>query len=162
MSSRAFWGQMLQFLPCFLVQKSLLKLGSAISNGREPKSCLGRVFNSKLGRTAILCGKCMVWYAATSRAENRPRVRPASLMLLRQSQCLAAACGALYTVQNFWTWVSSLLKLTYMALTDLSHYIMPVKYRKIGNLECQIKTYFKSQPTCVGLEKIFDLIRILP
>jgi hypothetical protein len=26
--------------------------GSAITNGREPRSCLGRVFNSKLGRIA--------------------------------------------------------------------------------------------------------------
>ncbi len=32
---------------------------NAISNEREPKSCLGRVFNSKLGGIAILCGKCM-------------------------------------------------------------------------------------------------------
>jgi hypothetical protein len=36
--------------------------GSAISNGREPKnSCLGQVFNSKLGHIATaLCSKCMV------------------------------------------------------------------------------------------------------
>ncbi len=33
--------------------------GSVISIRREPKSYLGRVFNSKLGRIAILCGKCM-------------------------------------------------------------------------------------------------------
>ncbi len=32
---------------------------STISNGREPKSCLGQVFNSKLDHTAILCSKCM-------------------------------------------------------------------------------------------------------
>ncbi len=44
--------------------------GSVISNGREPKSCLGRVFNYKLGHIAILCGKCMAWYEATSRVEN--------------------------------------------------------------------------------------------
>ncbi len=43
---------------------------SAISNGRKPKSCLGRVFNSKLGCIAELCGKFKVWHAATSRVEN--------------------------------------------------------------------------------------------
>jgi hypothetical protein len=40
--------------------KFLVTAGSAISNGREPKSCLGRVFNSKLGRIATLMSKCMV------------------------------------------------------------------------------------------------------
>ncbi len=44
--------------------------GSAISNGREPKSCLGQVFNSKLDHIAILCSKGMAWHAATSRVEN--------------------------------------------------------------------------------------------
>ncbi len=32
--------------------------GSAVTNGREPKSCLGRVFNSNLGRIAALLSKC--------------------------------------------------------------------------------------------------------
>ncbi len=32
--------------------------GSAISIGREPKSFVCRVFDSKLGHIAILCGKC--------------------------------------------------------------------------------------------------------
>jgi len=47
-----------------------MKLGSAISNGREPNSFLGWVFNSKLDRIAMLCSKCMAWHAATSRVEN--------------------------------------------------------------------------------------------
>ncbi len=34
--------------------------GSVITNGREPISCLGRVFNSKLGCIATLGSKCMV------------------------------------------------------------------------------------------------------
>jgi hypothetical protein len=34
------------------------------------RSCLGRVFNSKLGRVAILYTKCMWWLAATYRVEN--------------------------------------------------------------------------------------------
>ncbi len=33
---------------------------STISNGREPKSYLGRVFNSKLDHTAILFSKCTI------------------------------------------------------------------------------------------------------
>ncbi len=41
-----------------------------ISNGREPKSCLGQVFNTKLGHIAVLHAKCMAWHAATSRVEN--------------------------------------------------------------------------------------------
>ncbi len=45
-------------------------MGSTISNRREPKSCLDRVFNSKLGRIAILRNKCMAWHAATSKVEN--------------------------------------------------------------------------------------------
>jgi hypothetical protein len=34
--------------------------GSVITNGREPRSCLGRVFNSKLGCFATLGRKCIV------------------------------------------------------------------------------------------------------
>jgi hypothetical protein len=41
--------------------------GSAVTNGREPKCCLGRVFNFKLGRIAALLSKNA---AATSRVEN--------------------------------------------------------------------------------------------
>ncbi len=44
--------------------------GGKISNRREPESCLGQVFNSKLGHIAILRNKCMAWHAATSRVEN--------------------------------------------------------------------------------------------
>jgi len=56
--------------PKFLKQFQFNGTGSAISNGREPKSCLDQVFNSKLGHIDILCNKCMVWHAATSRVEN--------------------------------------------------------------------------------------------
>ncbi len=44
--------------------------GSTISNGREPESCLGWVFNAKLVRIALLRTKCMTWHAATARVEN--------------------------------------------------------------------------------------------
>ncbi len=37
-----------------------LQLGSAKSYRGEPKSCLGRVFNSKLDRIVILRSKCML------------------------------------------------------------------------------------------------------
>ncbi len=63
---RAVPGRLLRwtgiwFLKFSLVGDNILPLqscpllalaGSAISNGREPKSCLGRVFNFKLGRFA--------------------------------------------------------------------------------------------------------------
>ncbi len=49
---------------------NIVQAGSAISNGRGPKSCLGRVFNSKLGHIAILHTKWVAWHAATSRVEN--------------------------------------------------------------------------------------------
>jgi hypothetical protein len=37
-----------------------VETGSAITNGREPRSCLGRVFNSKLGCFATPGRKCKV------------------------------------------------------------------------------------------------------
>ncbi len=37
----------------------ITRSGSTISNGKEPISCLGRVFNSKLGCIAILRNKRM-------------------------------------------------------------------------------------------------------
>jgi hypothetical protein len=44
--------------------------GSVITNGREPRSCLGRVFNSKLGCIATPDSKCSMHAAATSKVEN--------------------------------------------------------------------------------------------
>jgi hypothetical protein len=44
--------------------------GSTISNVREPKSCLCWVFNSKLGRIAILQNKWMARHAATTWVKN--------------------------------------------------------------------------------------------
>ncbi len=37
----------------------VVKSGSSISYGMEPKSCLGRVFNSRLVRFAIRDHECM-------------------------------------------------------------------------------------------------------
>ncbi len=36
-----------------------LSSGSAISNGREPKSCLSRVLNSKFSHIALQCNRCI-------------------------------------------------------------------------------------------------------
>ncbi len=47
--------------------------GSAISNGREPKSCLGRVFNFKLRLFDLLQNKCTT-HTTTSRVENSAQV----------------------------------------------------------------------------------------
>ncbi len=53
--------------------------GSAITNGREPRSCLGRVFNSKLGCFATLGSKCMmVCMQPLLKLKTRPKARPVS------------------------------------------------------------------------------------
>jgi hypothetical protein len=50
--------------------------GTTISNGREPKSCLGQVFNSKLGRIATLPSKCMACMQPLLELKPRARVCP--------------------------------------------------------------------------------------
>ncbi len=52
--------------------------GSAITNGREPRSCLGRVFNSKLGHSATLGSKCMLGMQHLLKLKTRPKARPVS------------------------------------------------------------------------------------
>jgi hypothetical protein len=53
--------------------------GSAITNGREPRSCLGRVFNSKLGCIAATLGsKWMVCMQPLLKLKTRPKARPVS------------------------------------------------------------------------------------
>jgi hypothetical protein len=54
------------------------RAGSAITNGREPRSCLGRVFNSKLGHSATLENKCMVGMQPLLKLKTRPKARPVS------------------------------------------------------------------------------------
>ncbi len=48
--------------------------GSAITNGREPRSCLGSFFNSKLGCIATLGSKCMVCMHPLLKWKTRPRL----------------------------------------------------------------------------------------
>jgi len=53
--------------------------GSAITNGREPRSCLDRVFNSKLGCIATLDSKCMVcMQQPLLKLKTWPKARPVS------------------------------------------------------------------------------------
>ncbi len=52
--------------------------GSAITNGIEPISCLGRVFNSKLGHSATLGSKCMVGMQPLLKLRTRPKACPVS------------------------------------------------------------------------------------
>jgi hypothetical protein len=70
------------FLLSFIIVSYLrvgLKAGSAITNGREPRSCLGRVFNSKLGCIAATLGsKRMVCMRPLLKLKTRPKARPVS------------------------------------------------------------------------------------
>jgi hypothetical protein len=53
--------------------------GSAITNGSEPRSCLGRVFNSKLGCIAAILGsKCIVCMQPLMKLKTRPKAHPVS------------------------------------------------------------------------------------
>jgi hypothetical protein len=52
--------------------------GNAITNGREPRSCLGRVFNSKLGYIATLGSKCMLFMQPLLKLKTRPKDCPVS------------------------------------------------------------------------------------
>ncbi len=56
-----------------------VKAGSAITNGREPRSCLGWVFNSKLGCFATPGRQCIVWrMQPLLKLKTRPKARPVS------------------------------------------------------------------------------------
>ncbi len=58
-------------------EKRRVEPRSAITNGREPRSCLGRVFNSKLGCIATLGSKCMVcMQQPLLKLKTWPKARP--------------------------------------------------------------------------------------
>jgi hypothetical protein len=61
-----------------LTNCAIIFAGSAITNRREPRSCLGRVFNSKLGHSATLGSKCMVGMQPLLKLKTRPKARPVS------------------------------------------------------------------------------------
>ncbi len=77
-------GIIISFLQAQLVsafKKNLIKTGSTgstITNGRGPRSCLGRAFNSKLGRIATLSSKCMVCMQLLLKLKTHTRARPVS------------------------------------------------------------------------------------
>ncbi len=48
----------------------IIFVGSAVSNRKESKSCLGRVFNFKLGRISTLLSEGLGIHRATSRLES--------------------------------------------------------------------------------------------
>jgi hypothetical protein len=50
-------------------------VGSVITNGREHRSCLGRVFNSKLSHNATLDSQCMVCMQPLLKLKTRPMAR---------------------------------------------------------------------------------------
>ena len=60
------------------VHRDILSLGLLRSLWREPRSCLGRVFNSKLGHSATLGSKCMVGMQPLLKLKTRPKARPVS------------------------------------------------------------------------------------
>jgi hypothetical protein len=62
------------YLPLQLVFPATYR-GARYLNGKEPKSCLGQVFNSKLGSFATEYNKCIATLRATSRVANSFHVK---------------------------------------------------------------------------------------
>jgi hypothetical protein len=65
----------------------LVLAGSAVTNGREPRSCLGRVFNSKLGCIITLGSKFHGIHAATSKVENSAQGSSCKLKFVHGVRC---------------------------------------------------------------------------
>ncbi len=63
-----------------------IDMGSAITNEREPGSCLSLVFNSKLGGIATLGSKCMVCMQALLKLKTQHRAHPVSLRCVYTSE----------------------------------------------------------------------------
>ncbi len=68
---------------CRWADKEWVETGSAKTNGREPRRCLGQVFNSKLGRIATLDSKCMVCVQPLLKLKTQPRTRPVSMVEIK-------------------------------------------------------------------------------
>jgi hypothetical protein len=75
-----FWKVVQQLLhSLYSTWKLILKSGNAITNGREPRSCLSLVFSSKLGGIAATLGsKCMVCMQPLLKLKTWPKARPVS------------------------------------------------------------------------------------
>ncbi len=67
-------------LPGFLVQpkKCLPQPGSAKANGREPKNCLGRIFNFNLGCFVMRTIAWPIQVQPSLERKTRPRFCPVS------------------------------------------------------------------------------------
>ncbi len=70
-----------EFLPTYMKNIVLDYNGSAKANGREPKSCLGRVFNFKFGCFVMCTVACPIQARPSLELKTRPRFRPVSLSL---------------------------------------------------------------------------------
>jgi hypothetical protein len=71
-----------QTLSMSIIESLWVGAGSAVTCRREPKSCLGRVFNSKLGCITALLSKCSARMPQPLlELKTRPRARPVSLSL---------------------------------------------------------------------------------
>ncbi len=57
-----------------------------LAGGEEPKTCQGRVFNTKLGRIGSRHGKCMAYILSLLELKTRSWFRPVSFSL-----CMALA-----------------------------------------------------------------------
>ncbi len=57
-------------------------MGSAITNGREPRSCLGQVFNSELGCIATPGSKCMVCMQPLLKLKTWPKAHPEAVFFV--------------------------------------------------------------------------------
>ncbi len=87
---------------CRQIQGISIEPGSTVTSGREPKSCLGRVFNSKLGCIAALLSKCLARMPQPLlELKTRPRARPVSLSLSMIEPIKSTNSGS--------TWVNSQL-----------------------------------------------------
>jgi hypothetical protein len=68
-----------------------------MSNGREPKSCLGQIFNFKLDRFASEQHRGMTYTWPLSELKTRPRFYPVSWSfshLIYKAQCVFVAISA--------------------------------------------------------------------
>jgi len=64
------------------------------------RDSLSQVFNSKLGRIAILCSKCMAWHATLSRVENSAQGLSWQLNFVNASQLLRGGRCMLFYIEH--------------------------------------------------------------
>ncbi len=89
-----FWCNPVKLDKAFYLSylKMWQKPGSAITNGREPRSCLGRVFNFKLGCSVSEKCNCTACTRPLLELKIQPRFCPVSWSLSMQRVKLDLAC----------------------------------------------------------------------